>query len=127
LFGQQHTFKGGWSVNRIANDVHDDYPNGRFDEYWGEGFTRGSLINQRGTYGYYIWEDGVKHNSSVNSRNQGFYVQDQWQLHARRLAPKSARSLPRRHTTTHGKSEGRKARGEQSATPRRTRRRPLAA
>ena len=83
VFGQQHTFKGGWSVNRIANDVHDDYPNGRFDEYWGEGFTRGSLNNVRGTFGYYIWEDGVKHNSSVNSRNQGFYIQDQWQVHSR--------------------------------------------
>lgn len=83
LFGQQHTFKGGWSLNRIANDVHDDYPNGRFDIYWGEAFNRGSIVNQRGTYGYYFWEDGVKHNSSVSSRNQGFYIQDQWQIHSR--------------------------------------------
>ncbi|HYV07385.1 MAG TPA: TonB-dependent receptor, partial [Blastocatellia bacterium] len=81
--GQQHAFKGGYALNRIANDVADDYPNGRFDFYWGEGFTRGSLNNVRGTYGYYIWEDGVKHNSAVSSRNHGFFIQDQWQVHPR--------------------------------------------
>ncbi|HJQ23596.1 MAG TPA: carboxypeptidase regulatory-like domain-containing protein [Blastocatellia bacterium] len=83
LFGQQHTFKGGYALNRIANEVVDDYPNGRFDFYWGIGFTRGSLNNVRGTYGYYIWEDGVKHNASASSRNHGFYVQDSWQIHPR--------------------------------------------
>jgi hypothetical protein len=81
--GQQHTFKGGYSLNRIENKVKDDYANGRFDFYWGEGFTRGTLTNQRGTYGYYIWEDGVKHDSGANSRNMGFYIQDQWKIHPR--------------------------------------------
>ncbi|HEU0175603.1 MAG TPA: carboxypeptidase regulatory-like domain-containing protein [Blastocatellia bacterium] len=81
LFGQQHTFKGGYALNRIANEVVDDYPNGRFDIYWGEGFTRGSFVGARGTYGYYIWEDGIRHNNGANSRNQGFYFQDQWQPH----------------------------------------------
>jgi hypothetical protein len=83
VFGQQHAFKGGYSLNRIANDVEDDYPNGRFDFNWGEGFSRGSLQNVRGTYGYYTWVDGVRHNSAVSSRNQGFYIQDQWQVHSR--------------------------------------------
>ncbi|MBI3651060.1 MAG: TonB-dependent receptor [Acidobacteria bacterium] len=86
IFGQQHTFKGGYALNRIANDVSDDYPNGRFDIYWGEAVRRGSIDTDakgRGTYGYYIWVDGIKHNSSVNSRNQGFYFQDQWQIHPR--------------------------------------------
>ena len=81
--GQQHYLKGGFSLNRISNKVKDDYPNGRFDFYWGEGFTRGSLSNVRGTYGYYIWEDGVRHDSGANSRNQGFYVQDQWRASSR--------------------------------------------
>ncbi len=82
FFGQQHTFKGGWAINRIANEVIDDYPNGRFDIYWGEAYNRGSLVvNRRGTYGYYIWEDGIRHNNGANSRNQGFYFQDQWQIH----------------------------------------------
>lgn len=80
IAGQQHTLKGGYALNRMGNSVDDDYPNGRFDIYWGEGFTRGSKVNERGAYGYYIWEDGVRHNSTVTGRNQGFYVQDQWQV-----------------------------------------------
>jgi hypothetical protein len=82
-FGQQHTIKGGYALNRLSNDVEDDYLNGQFDIFWGESFTRGSTVNQRGTYGYYIWQDGIRHNASVNSRNQGFYIQDAWQLSPR--------------------------------------------
>ncbi|MGE0130639.1 MAG: carboxypeptidase regulatory-like domain-containing protein [Blastocatellales bacterium] len=82
-FGQQHTLKAGYALNRLANDVDDNYLNGRFDIYWGEAFTRGTTVNQRGAYGYYIWEDGVRHNAKVNSRNQGFYIQDAWQLSPR--------------------------------------------
>jgi hypothetical protein len=81
--GQQHVIKGGFAQNRIENVVNDDYPNGRFDFYWGEGFSRGSISGARGTYGYYIWEDGVKHDSGANSSNKGFYIQDQWQIHRR--------------------------------------------
>ena len=83
IAGQQHVLKGGYSLNRIENRVKDDYANGRFDFYWGEGFTRGTLSGVRGTYGYYIWEDGVKHDSGANSRNMGFYIQDQWRIHPR--------------------------------------------
>jgi hypothetical protein len=89
LFGQQHVIKGGYAENRIANRVEDDYPNGRFDIYWGEDFSRGDPTNpsyidhQRGTYGYYRWEDGVRHKAAANSRNKGFYIQDQWQPHRR--------------------------------------------
>jgi outer membrane receptor protein involved in Fe transport len=84
FLGQQHTLKGGYSLNRLANDVEQNYTNGRFDIFWGEGFTRGTgIVNQRGTYGYYIWEDGVRLKGVTNSRNQGFYVQDSWQAHQR--------------------------------------------
>ena len=76
----QHTFKGGYSLNRMSNDVNDDHINGLFLINWGTGFTRGSINNRRGTYGYYIWQDGIRHNSVANSRNQGFYIQDQWQV-----------------------------------------------
>ncbi|MBI3471183.1 MAG: TonB-dependent receptor [Candidatus Solibacter usitatus] len=81
--GQQHVWKAGWSLNRIGNDVEDDYVNGAFNVFWGEAYSRGSVTNQRGTYGYYIWDDGVRHNSKVQGRNQGFYVQDTWRLHKR--------------------------------------------
>ncbi|MGH9852627.1 MAG: carboxypeptidase regulatory-like domain-containing protein, partial [Blastocatellia bacterium] len=83
FLGQQHTFKGGYALNRIANVVIDDYPNGRFTVNWGESFTRGTITNRQGAYGYYRWEDGVRHNNGANSRNQGYYFQDQWQIHPR--------------------------------------------
>jgi outer membrane receptor protein involved in Fe transport len=84
FFGQQHSFKGGYALNRIANTVIDDYPNGDFTVNWGESFNRGTLAqNRRGAYGYYTWQDGVRHNNGANSRNQGFYFQDQWQIHPR--------------------------------------------
>ncbi|HKX32210.1 MAG TPA: carboxypeptidase regulatory-like domain-containing protein [Blastocatellia bacterium] len=80
FFGQ-HSFKGGYAINRIANRVRDDYPDGRFDIYWNDSFTRlPGEDGQRGIYGYYIWEDGVRHNAQVNSRNQAFYIQDAWQV-----------------------------------------------
>jgi carboxypeptidase family protein/TonB-dependent receptor-like protein len=87
--GQQHVIKGGYAENRIANRVEDDYPNGRFDIYWGIDFERGDPTNPsyipptRGTYGYYRWEDGVRHKAAANSLNKGFYIQDQWQAHRR--------------------------------------------
>lgn len=84
FFGGQHAIKGGYSLNRLANDVEQNYTNGRFDIFWGEGFTRGTgIVNQRGTYGYYIWEDGVRLLGVTNSRNQGVYIQDSWQAHPR--------------------------------------------
>ncbi len=83
LGGQQHTIKAGYAVNRIGNDVNDDYTNGRFLIYWGEAYSRGSINAARGAYGYYFWRDGVRHNSKVNSHNQGFYIQDTWRAHAR--------------------------------------------
>jgi len=87
--GQQHTIKAGYSENRIANRLEDDYPDGRFDFYWGTDFSRGdpsnpSFINKvRGFYGYYRWEDGVRHKAGANSSNKGFFIQDQWQAHSR--------------------------------------------
>jgi len=53
LFGQQHNFKFGYQINRMANDVQDDFLNGRILINWGEGYTRGQFNNVRGTYGYY--------------------------------------------------------------------------
>ncbi len=80
IFGQRHSFKGGYALNRLNNDVLDNYTNGRFEILWGEGISRGSVQGVRGTYGYYIWRDGVRHNAQVNSRNHGLYVQDSWQM-----------------------------------------------
>jgi Carboxypeptidase regulatory-like domain/TonB-dependent Receptor Plug Domain/TonB dependent receptor len=81
--GQNHTFKGGYMLNRLADDVQSNYPDGYFRIFWGEDFDRASIVNARGPYGYYIWEDGVRLNSAVNSRNHGFYIQDAWQVNSR--------------------------------------------
>jgi hypothetical protein len=79
-FGQRHSFKGGYALNRLNNDVFDNYTNGRFEILFGEAISRGSVQGVRGTYGYYIWRDGVRHNAQVSSRNQGYYAQDSWQM-----------------------------------------------
>ncbi len=80
IFGQQHNFKGGYSLNRMSNTIKDDFPDGSFQIFWGEGFTRASIQNARGAYGYYVWQDGIRHNAAASGRNQGFYVQDAWQV-----------------------------------------------
>lgn len=82
LWGQ-HTFKGGYQLSRLHNDVLNDYTNGQFNIYWGETFTRGPIQAATGQYGYYIWEDGVTNTGNVNNRNQGFFVQDSWKVHPR--------------------------------------------
>ncbi len=78
--GQQHTFKFGYQLARVGNNVKDDYANGQFDIFWGDSFSRGPINNAKGTYGYYIWQDGVRHDNKVNGRNQGFYLQDTWRV-----------------------------------------------
>ena len=78
--GQQHIFKAGYAFNRLFNDPLDGYATGRFDIYWGRGFTRGGMVNERGRYGYYIWEDGPRHNTSAQGQNHGLYLQDTWRM-----------------------------------------------
>ncbi len=79
----KHTFKGGYQFAKLHNDVLNDYTNGFFPIYWGESFSRGSVKDAKGAYGYYIWEDGVRNTGNVSSRNQGFFIQDQWKIHPR--------------------------------------------
>jgi hypothetical protein len=75
-----HTFKVGFALNHVGNLVSRDYENGRFTVNWGEAYSRGSVQNQRGTYGYYRWEDGVRNSGDVTSRNQSLYAQDTWRV-----------------------------------------------
>jgi outer membrane receptor protein involved in Fe transport len=78
--GQQHIFKAGYSLNRLFNDPLDGYPTGYFDIFWGRAFSRGSIVNEGGSYGYYVWQDGPRHNTSATGRNHGLYVQDTWRV-----------------------------------------------
>lgn len=73
-----HTIKFGYALNRLSNQVQTDFTNGRFQIFWNQAFSRGSINDQRGTYGYYLWQDGVRQNNGANSRNQGLYVTDNW-------------------------------------------------
>jgi hypothetical protein len=82
-FGQNHTIKVGYALNRIGDDVNSNYTQGRFNINWGEGYTRGSIVGAQGPYGHYTWQDGVRLNSAVSSRNHGVYAQDAWQIHPR--------------------------------------------
>ena len=73
-----HTFKGGYALNRVANEVSIDFTDGRFLMYWGDSYSRASIQGAKGTYGYYTWEDGVRNSGGVTGKNQGFYLQDAW-------------------------------------------------
>ena len=48
LGGQNHTFKAGYALNRIGDDVHSNYTNGRFNIYWGEAFIARLDLRARG-------------------------------------------------------------------------------
>ena len=77
LFGQQHTFKGGYNLSRSTEDLNIDYANGYFQMYWGDTFTREPFTPDRGRYGYYLWND-ARSFGKVGGYNQGFYIQDSW-------------------------------------------------
>jgi hypothetical protein len=78
--GQQHTFKVGWMMNKAHEFIVDDFTNGEFTINWNDTFSRGSINNAKGTYGYYTWEDGVRHNNEAGGKNQGLYFQDAWRV-----------------------------------------------
>ncbi len=77
IFDQQHIFKGGYQLNRLANKVDEGYQGGFVNLYFGQSFG-----GERGEFGYYRTTDfGTK--GDVSSRNQSIFVQDAWQAHPR--------------------------------------------
>ncbi|HXD31159.1 MAG TPA: carboxypeptidase regulatory-like domain-containing protein [Pyrinomonadaceae bacterium] len=79
VFGQQHSFKGGYQRNRLANNILAGSAAGSIIIHYGQ---NSPSCNCMGTYGYYQTNtSGQKGN--VNSTNQGFFVQDSWQAHKR--------------------------------------------
>jgi hypothetical protein len=79
LFGQQHSFKGGYQRNRLANNILAGSAAGSITVHYGQ---TSPSCNCMGQYGYYQTNtSGQKGN--VSSTNQGFFVQDAWQAHPR--------------------------------------------
>ncbi|HYP13500.1 MAG TPA: TonB-dependent receptor plug domain-containing protein, partial [Bryobacteraceae bacterium] len=94
ILGQQHLWKFGFGISRTFNDVSDGYLHGKFEIFWDEAFARGRIDGDRGRYGYYIWQDGPRHNAKATGYSQAFYIQDSWRL-APRLTIQSGVRLER--------------------------------
>ncbi len=79
LFGQQHTFKAGWSTNRLHNTVFNGYPDGYFRIGWNRAIAGVTVPGKaQGTYGYIVDRSTLSTTGDVGSNNTGFYFQDQW-------------------------------------------------
>lgn len=77
FFGQQHIFKGGYQLNRLANNVDEGFQGGIVSLFFDATFA-----GERGEFGYYrVTDFGTKGN--VSSRNQAFFIQDAWTVHPR--------------------------------------------
>ena len=80
----QHTIKGGWSMNRLSNDVNNNsYAAGYYRYYWGLTYhCQTSDCTGSGAYGYYRYRElGTIGHASSN--NQGLYLQDSWKVNRR--------------------------------------------
>jgi hypothetical protein len=81
LFGQQHTFKGGFQRTQIANNVSSagTSPLGNVAVYFD---SVDPATQMRGTYGYYtVTLQGTI--GQAASRNDALFFQDGWQIHRR--------------------------------------------
>ena len=83
IFGQQHSIKGGYQGNWLANNILAGSAAGTFVVHYGTSSPNtGPGGVKRGVYGWYQSNtSGQKGN--VKSRNQGLFIQDAWQAHRR--------------------------------------------
>lgn len=77
-----HTFRAGYGLQHVVNDIDSYYPGGYVDVLWNRAFTFGGVTG-RGTYGYYAVHDR-RITNEAGSDIQSLYLQDQWSL-GRRL------------------------------------------
>jgi hypothetical protein len=77
LFGQQHSLKGGYQRNGLANNIRAGSAAGSIIIHYGQ---NSPSCNCMGTYGYYQTNTSGQ-SGNVKSTNQGFFVQDSWQAH----------------------------------------------
>lgn len=83
LLGQQHSIKGGYQGNWLANNILAGSAAGSFVVHYGTSSpSTGAGGVKKGIYGYYQSNtSGQKGN--VKSKNQGVFIQDAWQVHPR--------------------------------------------
>ncbi len=83
--GGQHSIKGGWQTNRLANSVVAlSYPNGYFRYYWGPTQFYSCVTSQcsgrnRGDYGYYRYYT-YGDSGDASSDNTGLFLTDSWRV-----------------------------------------------
>ena len=77
-----HTFRAGYGLQHVVNDISSYYPGGYVDVLWDRAFTFGG-VTDRGPYGYYAVHDR-RITNKAGSDIQSLYLQDQWSL-GRRL------------------------------------------
>lgn len=77
----QHTIKGGWQMNGLANNVRESsYANGYYRYYWGLTYAcQLSDCTGTGAYGYYRYRT-LGTIGQASSNNQGIYLQDNWRV-----------------------------------------------
>jgi hypothetical protein len=80
IFGQQHSIKGGYQRNQLANDVRTGLAGGQIQLFYGQPAPVAG--NPIGTFGYYnVITQGTI--GKAQSNNQALYIQDAWQVHPR--------------------------------------------
>jgi hypothetical protein len=86
-----HSLKSGYSVSRTAENTAQGYNTSLVLIYYGQSYsplTSATACNAvitangacRGTYGYYILQDGVNTNGNVSALNHSLYFQDAWTI-----------------------------------------------
>lgn len=79
----QHSIKGGWQTNRLANGINNNtYPNGYYRFYWNLPYrctTSQCSGQQVGPYGYYRYRE-LATLGEASSNNQALFLQDNWRV-----------------------------------------------
>ncbi|HEV7396862.1 MAG TPA: TonB-dependent receptor [Pyrinomonadaceae bacterium] len=80
ILGQQHSIKGGYQGNNLSQAIDSGAQGGSIQFFYGGSAPLAG--SPHGTYGYYITnKTGLK--GQTQSKNQGLYIQDSWQVHQR--------------------------------------------
>jgi hypothetical protein len=80
ILGQQHSIKGGYQANNLSQRIDTGNQGGTIQFFYGQSAQLSG--SPHGTYGYYVTNKlGTK--GKTQSKNQGLFIQDSWQVHPR--------------------------------------------